>query len=104
MNWAQLAFGLIKQAVTTEQGRDVINSLRSAMRRDGPEAATAPVDVVALLAEQRKDIDRNLETILQMVHAQNEQLLRTIRRLHVWNAALTAGLLVVLLHTLRSYF
>jgi hypothetical protein len=104
MNWMQIAFGLIKQAVTTDQGREVINNVRSAVRRDAPESAAPAVDVRALLAEQRTEIDKNLETIVQMLNAQNEQFLRTIRRLQMWNAALTAGLLVAFLLALLAYF
>jgi hypothetical protein len=104
MNWVQLAFGLIKEAVTTEQGREVINNVRSAVRRDTPEPAAPAVDVYALLAQQRTEIDKNLDTIVQMLNAQNERFLHTIHRLRIWNAALTAGLVVALLFALLAYF
>src|SRR5687768_7758591 len=102
MNWVQLAFGLIREAVTTDQGREVISNVRSAVRRDSPEPATPVVDVRALLAEQRSEIDKNLETIVQMLNAQNERFLYTIRRLQIWNAALTAALVVVLILALLN--
>ena len=104
MNWVQLAFGIIKEAVTTDQGREVINNVRSSVRRDAPEPAAPVVDVRALLAEQRTEIDKNLEAIVQMLNAQNEQFLRAIRRLQMWNAALTTGLLIALLLKLSGYF
>lgn len=104
MNWVQIAFGLIREAVTTNQGREVISNIRSAVRRDAPEPAGPAVDVHALLAEQRTEIDKNLDTVVQMLNAQNEQLLRAIRRLQMWNAALTAGLLVAILIALLAYF
>jgi hypothetical protein len=104
MNWFQLAFGLIKEAVTTEQGREVINNVRSAVRGEGQPAPPSASDIHALLVEQRAQIDRNIEAIVQSLNAQNQRFNDTIRRLRIWNAALTVGLVIALLLALLAYF
>jgi len=62
MRWLKLAFGLIREAAGTQIGQEVIENMRSSARNKPSEPASAPVDVDALLAEHRLQVDRNLQT------------------------------------------
>jgi hypothetical protein len=102
MSWFKVALGLISTAVGTETGREVISSVRSAIRKDdpqpGPPSAGLNIEEVqALIARHRADVDRNLETVIQTVNAQNQKLAAINRRLWIWNILLTLGVVIVLI-------
>ena len=100
MSWLTVALGLIREAVGTEAGREVIGNVRSAIRKDaapeGPKPASR-ADLESLLAEHRVQVDRSLDAVVRMLNAQNEKLTETIRRQRIWNIALAAGIVVALL-------
>lgn len=98
MSWLTVALGLIREAVGTDAGQEVIGNVRSAMRKETPEGPkpASRADLESLLTEHRIQIDRSLETVVRMLNAQNEKLTETIRRQRIWNIALAAGFVVAL--------
>src|SRR5262245_38287829 len=96
MSWLKVALGVIREAAGTQLGQEVIENMRSSGRNKTSEAPTSPIDVQALLAEHRAQVDRNLEAVVAMLNEQNSRLAETIRRQRVWNFALAAGLVIAL--------
>jgi hypothetical protein len=108
MSWFKIAFGLIREAVATEAGQEVISKVGSAMRKEpsGGQPPNQPtgVDVEALLVEYRAQVERNLETIVHMVNAQNRQLQEINRRQRIWNISLAVGLGIASLLAVLALF
>jgi hypothetical protein len=110
MSWLKVVFGLITTAVGTEEGRQALNNVRSAIRRETPEpgpqtARSADIDyltVQGLLAQQRSEIDRNLEAIVNMLTRQNEALAEINRRQRIWNIALATAFVIAVIVALLS--
>jgi len=97
MSWLKVAFGVIREAAGTQLGQEVIENIRSSGKNKTSEPAPSPVDVQALLAEHRAQVDQNLETVVALVNQQNSRLADTIRRQRVWNLTLAVGLAIVLI-------
>jgi hypothetical protein len=101
----RIAFGLIREAVGTEAGQEVINKVGSAIRKDS--SANPPpetVDIEARLAEHRAQVDRNIETMVQMLNAQGRQLVEMNRRQRIWNIALASAVALVLIAVVVVYY
>jgi hypothetical protein len=96
MSWLKVAFGIIREAAGTELGQEVIGNIRSSGKNRNSEPSAAPLDVEALLAEHRVQVDRNLEAVVAMVNQQNSRLDASLRRQRVWNLALAAGVVIAL--------
>jgi hypothetical protein len=99
MSWLTVALDLIREAVGTEAGQEVINNVRSAIKKEAPEGPklASRADLEAALAEHRIQVDRSLEAVVHALNAQNQTLTKTIRRQMVWNIALAAGLVITVL-------
>jgi hypothetical protein len=101
MSWLRVAFNLLREAAGTQEGREVIQNVRSAMRKD-PEGGTSRTEpdietFQSLIAEHRNQVDRNIEAIVQMLNAQNAKLTETNRRQRMWNFALAAGIAIAII-------
>jgi hypothetical protein len=98
MNWLKLAFGLIKEAAGTEVGQEVINNVRSSIRKEpaGPPPGPA-VDIESLVAEHRAQVDRSLDAIVDKLNEQNTRLEAAVRAQRIWNYALAASVVIVLI-------
>ena len=97
MSWLKVAFGLIREAAGTQIGQEVIQNMRSPARSKASEPAAAPLNVEALLAEHRLQVDRNLDAVVAMLNEQNSRLTETVRRQRIWNLALAGGLVIALI-------
>ena len=95
MDWLRLAFGLIRDAVTTDEP-PVRNS------PPGPPQQQPSENIEGLLAEHRAYVDRNFETVVQMLNAQNEKLTETNRRQRIWNISLAVSLAVTFLFAILA--
>jgi hypothetical protein len=106
MSWLRVAFGLLREAAGTQIGQEVIQDIRSRARSkpSGPAAAPAPLNVEALLAEHRSQVDRNLEAVVAMVNEQNTRLTATVRRQRTWNLVLGCGLVIALIAAILAAF
>jgi hypothetical protein len=99
MSWVQVALGLLREAVTSETGKDVINSVRgSSVEPSPPQTA----NIEALLADHRMQMDRNLENVVRMLNTQNQKVTVALRQQRIWNTILAIGILIsVLIALLR---
>jgi hypothetical protein len=96
MSWLRVAFGVIREAAGTQLGQEVIGNIRSSGTNKTSVPSPSSIDMQTLLAEHRAQVDRNLEVVVAMVNQQNSRLAETIRRQHIWNLTLAAGLVIVL--------
>jgi hypothetical protein len=102
MSWLKVALGLISTAVGTEAGREVISNVRSAILKDPPSDETPPQGlnmetVQSLIARQREEVDRNLESIVQMLNNRNQRLEEIVRRQRIWNVGLAAAVVITVI-------
>jgi hypothetical protein len=104
MNWLKVALGLVKEAADTEVGQEVINNMRSSIRKEPPAKpnAPSPVDVEALLLHHRAQVNQNLEAIVHTLNQQHTALETAMRRQRIWNYALAGALVLVLVVALLS--
>ena len=98
MNWVGLAFGLIREAASTEAGREVLNDLRSAtFKRTDAKRVQDVESLKAVVEEHRELTDRNIERIVQMVNAQGDAILETRKRQHIVNFVLIIGIILAII-------
>jgi hypothetical protein len=87
----RLALGLIREAATTELGKEIINDLRSNATRKRQATPTDAEQIGAWrrsVDERISVVDRNIEMLVEMSNAQDEMLLKIQRRQRVWNLVL----------------
>ena len=84
--------------------------LRDAMSSDEPSAppqeTAAPADIASVIAyvnRLRADTEKNFDTAAQMLRAQNDQLLHTVKIQRRWNYGLTAALVIVAILAAVAY-
>ena len=100
MSWFKTAFALIREAVETEAGREVISNVRAAIRKDSSQSPPLSLaDVEALVAEYKTQMNSSIETLIHELNAQNQKLTETVRRQRAWNFALTVGIVAAVLIT-----
>ena len=99
MSWISLAIGLIREAATTEVGRDIINDLRSNVsgkRRPPPDRPEEVNEWRQSVEERIAVVDRNVAMLVQMLNAQDEMLIKVQKRQRIWNFVLAGGILVAI--------
>ena len=92
MDLFKVAFGLIRNAVGERVGHEVANMVRPE-KSDGP---ASPVDVEALLAKHRAQVDSSLHSVLEAMKQQDTRLEEVVRRQRVWNFSLALGLVIAI--------
>jgi hypothetical protein len=102
MSWLKVALGLISTAVGTEAGREVISNVRSAILKDPPSGEPPPQGlnmetVHSLIAKHREEVDRNLESVVQMLNDRNRRLEEIVRRQRIWNIGLAAAVVIAVI-------
>ena len=104
MSWVSLALGLIREAATTELGREIISDLRSNTARKRKETQTDAEQIAdwrRSVDERIAIVDRNIEMLVEMLNAQDAMLVKIQKRQRVWNLALaTVGLVALVSVTL----
>ena len=93
MNWVKMGFDLIREVVAATQSSEPEQSSQPQPQQRS-QADVAGI-VAGVLARHREEIDRNLEAIVQMLNAQNERHLQTIKMQQRWNYGLTAAVAVL---------
>lgn len=83
MNWMKIAMELTRQAM-------------GASNRPEPEPQR-PMDLGEALTQQFSLIDRNMDTVVRMVNAQNQKLDQAMKRQQIWNWCLAGGIVVTLI-------
>ena len=94
MNLLKLAYGLLRDVVGTDIGREVIDSMRPSRPRDVEHPPA--VDIETLLGEHRAQVNESLEAVVRKVNEQNAILRETARRQRIWNLSLAGGLILTL--------
>ena len=97
MSWLKTVLGLVGAAVGSEAGREVVQNVRTAMRKDSPPASPSVAEVEALIAEFRNQVNGSLETLARELAAQNQKLGAVVRRQRWWNILFSIGIIVALL-------
>jgi hypothetical protein len=97
MSWINLALGLIREAATSEMGQDVLKDIRQARGRETPgrapgRAQAGDVEAWMRSVEARLGVlDRNMETVVRLLNAQDAAQIRIQKRQRIWNLALGAA-------------
>ena len=95
MSWIRIASDLIREAMS-------VNNEPSEATQEAP--APPPADIVGLLHRHRVEIDKNFETVVQMLNAQNERHIHAMKIQKRWNYALTAAVVVVTILAIAGYW
>lgn len=88
MSWLQFAAGLIRDAMSSGESTEPAQ----------PTIPLPPEDIagiVNLIDYHRAEIDKNFQTVMAVLNAQNEQRLRAIRIQKRWNYSLAAAVVVL---------
>jgi len=96
MSWLTIAAGLLRDAMSAP-------SEPPAPVQDAPPPADIS-GVMGILNRHRYEIDKNFETVAQMLNAQNEQHRKAIQFQRRWNYGLTAALVIVAILAIASYW
>jgi len=97
MSWLKTVLGLVGAAVGSEAGREVVENVRTAMRKDSPPAAPSVAEVETLLSEHRNQVNGSLERLARELATQNERLDVVVRRQRRWNILFAIGIVLALL-------
>ena len=100
MSWVRLALGLIREAATTNLGKEIISDLKSnasQKMRATPKDAEHRAEWRRAVDERIGVVDRNIKMLVEMLNAQDETLLRIQKRQRVWNLALSGAIFLVLI-------
>jgi hypothetical protein len=96
MTWIRIAADLLREAMS------------SPAPQSPPPAEEAPAagldGVVGLLNRHRTEIDKNVEMVVQMLNAQNDRYLQAMRTQRRWNYGLAAGIVIVAILAIASYW
>jgi hypothetical protein len=88
MSWLQFAAGLIRDAMSSAESTE-------------HEQASIPLPpediagIVKLIDYHRAEINKNFETVMAVLNAQNEKRLRAIRIQKRWNYGLAAAVVLL---------
>ena len=93
MSWFRLASELLREAMSSG---DAV--------QQQPPTAPPPSDVAGMLAHHRAEIDKNLETIVGILNAQNERHLKAMKQQQRWNYALAGAVVVVAILATVAYW
>ena len=101
MSWLTLALGLIRDVATTQQGQEIINDIRTGATGNKSTRPTPnreeEVGSWRQSVEERLSVtDRNIAMLVQMLNAQDENLIKIQKRQRLWNLILASGLFAAL--------
>jgi hypothetical protein len=96
MSWLRIAADLLRDAMSS-----------SSEPTEPVTEAPPPADisgVIGILNRHRSEIDKNFETVGEMLNAQNERHLKAIQIQRRWNYGLTLALVIVAILAIASYW
>jgi hypothetical protein len=96
MNWLSIAASLLRDAISSDDS--------SAQPQENPPPPEDIAGMMHLLNRHRAETQKNFEALVQMLRAQNEQLLHTIQIQRRWNYGLTVALVLVTILAAFAYF
>jgi hypothetical protein len=100
MSWVGLALGLIRDVAVSHAGQEILKDIRGNAPKMAP---VEPPKTDEDLARWRRAVDerfavneRNMGMLVEMLNAQEANLVRIQKRQRIWNLALAAGVLVAI--------
>jgi hypothetical protein len=96
MSWLRIAAGLLRDAMSS-----------SSEVPEHVQEAPPPADISAVMGimnRHRSEIDKNFETVGEILNAQSERHLKAIQVQRRWNYGLTAVLVIVSILAIASYW
>lgn len=99
MSWLRLALGLMREAASTEVGKEIISDLKESAfktRKQDLDQMQNIDQVKEFLEERMMLVDRNIEMLVQMLNAQDETLVQIQKLQRIWNLVLMSGVLVAI--------
>jgi len=96
MSWLRIAADLLRDAMSS-----------SSEPAEPVQEALPPTDisgVIGILNRHRSEIDKNFETVVEMLNAQNERHLKALQIQRRWNYGLTAALVIVAILAIAIYW
>jgi hypothetical protein len=96
MSWLRIAADLLRDAMSS-----------SSEPTEPVQEMPPPADisgVIGVLNRHRSEIDKNFETVAEMLRAQNGRHLKAIQIQRRWNYGLTAALVIVAILAIASYW
>lgn len=97
MNWLKIAAELFRHTIASG------GLSARPPERQLPPAAAETQDVVGLLNSYRAEVERNLQTLAQILADQNNRLLRALEIQRRWNYGLTAAIVIVAILAIALY-
>ncbi|HUS08910.1 MAG TPA: hypothetical protein VMZ30_00485, partial [Pyrinomonadaceae bacterium] len=88
--------GLVGAAVGTEAGREVLDSVRTAVRKEPSPSSPSAAEIEALISEHRDQVNSRLESVVHELAAQNQRLEEIVRRQRLWNILLAIGVVLAI--------
>jgi hypothetical protein len=96
MSWLKTVLGLVGAAVGSEAGREVLDSVRTAVRKESSPSSPSAAEIEALISEYRDQVNSRLETVARELAAQAARLSEIGRRQRLWNVLLAIGVVLAL--------
>jgi hypothetical protein len=99
MSWLRLAFGLVREAASTEVGQDIINDIRANAFKTREQALerTESINQVKVFLEERLSVlDRNIGMLVETLNRQHAMLVEMQKVQRVWNLVLAGGVVMAI--------
>lgn len=96
MSWLRIAADLLRDAMSS-----------SSEPPEPVQEVPSPTDisgVIGILNRHRSEIDKNFETVVEMLNAQKERHLKAMQIQRRWNYGLAAALVVVAIFAIARYW
>lgn len=100
MSWVGLALGLIRDVAVSQAGQEILKDIRGNAKKQAPEP---PPNTDAELELWRRAVDerltvneKNMAVLVEMLNAQEANLVKIQKRQRIWNLALAAGVAVAI--------
>lgn len=103
MSWVGLALGLIRDVAVSQAGQEILKDVRK--DRGGnpktppaePPKTDAELDRWRQAVEARQSVhEKNMGMLVEMLNAQEANLVKIQKRQRIWNLALAAGVIVAI--------
>lgn len=96
MSWLSIAANLLRDAMSSPSEPE-----------EPVQEVARPADisgVIGLLNRHRSEIDKNFETVVEMLNAQKERSLKAMQIQRRWNYGLASALVIVAIFVIASYW
>lgn len=99
MSWVGLALGLIRDVAVSQAGQEILKDMRGNPKAPpaGPPKTDAELDRWRQRVEARQGVhEKNMAMLVEMLNAQEANLVKIQKRQRIWNLALAAAVVVAI--------